>query len=132
MTKKKSKKNLVSSFFSSTWTFVFVLVLLLVFSVSLIREVMRKIEIQRQIAALEDKIDALENDNKQLESLIQYLQTDDFIEEEARRKLSLKKPGEKVVAVPELEDDSNDNSASTSTLPNWKLWWYYFFSSNNY
>ncbi len=130
MTKKKNKKNLISSFLTSTWVFVFILVLLLVFSVSLIREVMRKIEIQRQIAALEEKIDSLENDNKQLESLIAYLQTDDFIEEEARKKLSLKKPGEKVIAVPELEESSDSSNASTSTLPNWRLWWYYFFSNN--
>ncbi len=130
MTKKKNKKNLISSFLTSTWVFVFILVLLLVFSVSLIREVMRKIEIQRQIAALEEKIDSLENDNKQLESLIAYLQTDDFIEEEARKKLSLKKPGEKVIAVPELEESSDSSNASTSTLPNWRLWWYYFFNNN--
>ena len=130
MTKKKNKKNLISSFLTSTWVFVFILVLLLVFSVSLIREVMRKIEIQRQIAALEEKIDSLENDNKQLESLIAYLQTDDFIEEEARKKLSLKKPGEKVIAVPELEESSDSSNASTSTLPNWRLWWYYFLSNN--
>jgi len=90
-------------------------------------------EIKREIKKLEEKINFLESDNKELESLIQYLQTEEFIEQEARAKLSLKKPGERVVAVPDnLEVKLDDQSSQLEDeIPNWRLWWQYFFSHKN-
>ncbi len=129
----KRGKSWWRSLLSSGWLFAGVLVLLLFFSVSLVREVMRKMEIKQEIKKLEEKISSLESDNRELESLIQYLQTEEFIEEEARAKLSLKKPGEKVVAVPEnLEVNSNEQQLSSQEeLSNWQLWWKYFFGNKN-
>ncbi len=129
----KNRKSWWRSLLSSGWLFAGVLVLLLFFSVSLVREVMRKMEIKQEIKRLEDKINSLESDNRELESLIQYLQTEEFIEQEARAKLSLKKPGEKVVAVPDnLEVEPDTQSSSTDgEMPNWRLWWQYFFGHKN-
>lgn len=68
----------------------------------------------------EDKID-LEKDQSRLQTLIAYYKTDAFAELEARKKLGLRKPGEKVVKVdvPQtqvqqqpvfIEKDSNEKS----------------------
>lgn len=46
----------------------------------------------------EDKVD-LEKDQSRLETLIAYYKTDAFAELEARKKLGLRKPGEKVINV---------------------------------
>ncbi len=115
--------------FRSNMFFVLVLLLLSLFSVSLFREIMRKLEIKNEVKKLETEVAELENRNTELQTMIQYFQTDEFIEKEGRAKLGYKRPGETVVAVA----TASQINPATSTAPgsgertNLQLWFDYFF-----
>ena len=82
-----------------------------------------------QIRNLEQELVDLDADNSQLQSLIEYLKTDEYAELAAKRKLGMKKEGEKVILVTEL--DRSEIKAVTedkSSYSNFKLWWNYFFN----
>lgn len=65
-----------------------------------------------------------ERRNKELRKELEFTQSKEFIEEKAREKLGLVKPGETVVIIPPLEATQ---SAILEALPNWKKWWRLFF-----
>lgn len=132
--KKSNKEFWLKRIFHSTWFFVVVLILLVAFSVSLINEMMRKLEIQREINELEQQVKDLETRNTELGSLIDYFQTEEFITREARAKLGFKNAGETVVAVPDDGVMASDNQAQgrgNVGLANWQIWWNYFFNNTN-
>ncbi len=118
--------------FRSNLFFLLVLILLALFSLSLFLEIMRKVEIQKEIENLEQKVTNLQNRNAELSALIEYFKTDEHIETEARTKLGYKKPGETVVVVATNTDNINNTAKNTSAenLPktNWQLWVDYFFN----
>lgn len=118
--------------FRSNLFFLLVLILLALFSISLFQEIMRKVEIQKEIKDLEQKVSNLENRNTELSSLIEYFKTDEYIETEARTKLGYKKPGETVVVVASNTDNINSTAKETNaenlTKNNWQLWIDYFFN----
>ncbi len=95
--------------------------------------------LRQSIEKLNEQIVTLEKEKKGLNNLIIYYQSDTFKELEARKKLGLKKPGEKVVILPSSDDPSSSNfleevkkeqKAINSDEegindPNWILWWQY-------
>jgi cell division protein FtsB len=94
-------------------------------------------QLKKQTDNLEVSILQIQKQNKDLENLILYYQSDSFREVEARRKLGLKKPDEKMVLVPVKKyDNFNDEVEATKEnisqnqqeekQPNWELWWQYF------
>ncbi len=133
--KKSGKEFWLAKIFHSTWFFAVVLVFLIIFSVSLISEMMRKVEIQKEIDDLEEQVKILESGNLELGSLIDYFQTDEFIAKEARTKLGFKKAGETVVALPAKTavstNDSSVDAAGLADKRNWQIWWDYFFTIDN-
>lgn len=64
--------------------------------------------------------------NKELEQLIAYFNSSEFIEKEAREKLNMAKPGEKTLVITKEENTSLNNTMQnqSSTLIKW---WQYFF-----
>lgn len=115
--------------------FLFVsLVILILFSVALVKEILRQWEVNKEIDTLQDEIAELEKQNTQLNELIQYLNTNIYTEKESRLKLGMQKPGESVIAI-NLEqtnnshEDSHDNPDYTSVnkINNPLKWLNYFF-----
>jgi cell division protein FtsB len=93
-------------------------------------------QVNQQIRNLENEISEIETSNEKLSDLISYFQTETYKEQEAREKLGLVMPGEKVLVFPEDEDkDEEGDIVSTITkeedrgvnLPNYKKWWNFFF-----
>lgn len=90
--------------------------------------------IHQEIEDLESQISQLET--KKLESigLLEYVLSDDFVEEKARTELNLRKPGENVIII--SDSVSSDVAAATREpptrqyIPNPIKWWYYFTNSN--
>ena len=83
----------------------------------------------QQIKTMEEQVLKLEKEKEKLSLKYQYYQTPEFIEEEARNKLNMAKPGETIVILPPnlgefLNHPKNKDSPS---LPNWKKWWDLFF-----
>lgn len=74
----------------------------------------------------------VEEENKRLQSELEYAQSPEFVEQEARNRLGLGREGEEIVLIrPITKSDQSDQSKSTDkqeeNLPNWKKWWRLFF-----
>lgn len=99
-------------------------------------------ELRKSIQKLNEQIATLEQQKKDLNNLILYYQSDSFKELEARRKLGLKKPDEKVYLVSgatsvstnfeeEMKEEQEKVSSKGKTeknagKTNWSLWWEFF------
>lgn len=71
----------------------------------------------------------LEAEKRKNQFLIQrlfYVKTNDFVEEEARRKLGLVKQGEHIVIAPSAPS-KEEKPQEIDKRPNWKKWWSLFF-----
>lgn len=112
---------------------------------SLSREVVRSRVISAEIAQLQAQADKLAAQNIDLSELRTAMQTESYIEREARLKLGMKKPGETVVVVQEdMKTTTNletvnlndplgfilDDASATVVIANPTKWWYYFFDKN--
>jgi len=64
-------------------------------------------KLQRQVRILQNEIQKLEQKNAELEKLLASTKTEEYLEQTARERLNLKKPGEQVVAIvpPEKQEE---------------------------
>jgi len=97
--------------------------------VSLIRDIRRLLRASREIKLSEKKVQELEKENQQLVEKKKYYQSPEFIEEQARNKLNMAKPGETIVILPSNLEEilGKSKKESLSELPNWQRWWKLFF-----
>ncbi|MCL4386806.1 septum formation initiator family protein [Patescibacteria group bacterium] len=73
------------------------------------------------------QLDREKEENKKLKEEITRAQSKDFIEQEARNKLFLGKPGEQIVIIPQKLFNQKENKKSFDVRPNWQKWWDLFF-----
>ncbi len=114
------------------FNFVPLLILVLVAYVSflLYQAVYFNYKTSQKINALKSDTLGLEDQKLQLEALISYYKTDSFAELEARKKLGMKMPGEKVIKV-DVEPKVGQNDLKAEEIikepqtPNWQEWIYY-------
>lgn len=95
-------------------------------------------QIDKEIKAVEENIARLESQSREFSKLLNYLGTNEFVEQEARLKFNLRKPGESVAILPEIEiqneKENNLKGDGTNTgvqMNNPKKWWKYFFGNLN-
>ena len=108
---------------------------IVVLGVALTKELIRKIQIHRQIEELEGEIASLESHNSELNDMIAYFNSSSFQDKEARTKLGLAAPGETMVVLPDTTDsstitiDSDTRTASSASdeRTNPQKWQDYFF-----
>ncbi len=120
----------------SWWLVLIAGVLLVTFSVAIVRELVNSRRVRQQVQRLRDQVAVEQQRQRQLQDLIDYLGSPTFQEQEARLKLGLKKSGEQVIVVPPAPTAAN-NSPSSSTWPTTdsagqtlshpQRWWQYFF-----
>jgi cell division protein FtsB len=99
------------------------------------RSLWQNYKVNQEIKSLEQEVTTLEEENQRLKNLVLYYRTDSYKEKEARRKLLMKMPDEKVLALPETEynheqaEDQIDNEKDRDKYqePNYKLWIEYIF-----
>lgn len=134
---RKKKKNIIIRLIFNAKVFTLMLLALLVaISIPISKNISKKYVIDQEIIDMESEIMELEASNKNLKKIIDYLESDQFVEEQARLSLGLKKPGEEVVVVDSighvagasdqvdsLGGDEEDDDTNLS------LWWKYFFQS---
>lgn len=115
--------------------FVVGLIILVLFTLALGRRVVERHKINQEIKNLDQEIKKLESHNTELAKLAEYLNTDLYIEEAARVKLGLQKPGESEVIVPDEIFLQGEKKEGNLTSPdkrslgeiNAVKWWNYFF-----
>lgn len=129
-------KNFIKKLLSSKVFLFFIVLALIGLVISLGQESYRKYQLTKEINGLKSEIERLEGKNQQLADLMEYFQEGSYLEKEARLKLNLKKPGEKVVVISQTAGAEVDkrivaeaeDEVSNETTNFWK-WWEYFFTS---
>lgn len=73
--------------------------------------------------------DRQKQENQRLKSQLSYVKSKEFVEEEARNKLFLVKPGEQEVLISEdlIKGNSTPSAQTKKDDPNWQKWWKLFF-----
>jgi cell division protein FtsB len=103
-------------------------VMIIAISFPLIRSVSQRKMIEQEIADMKKDNEAYRNKSQELKDMIDYLQSDISLEEQARLNLGLKKPNEDVVVVNRLKASETSSSAVSedSRVTNWLRWIHYF------
>lgn len=104
---------------------VLLVVLLILSFVKVSKEVLLRYEINQEINALQARQAELSDKTEDMNKLIAYLNTDEYIEKQARLQLNLSHPGEKQINLPgnNKEDLVLDIDNSTNIMK----WFNYFF-----
>ncbi len=134
VTKRVKRRGFTIKTFSFK-LFILISALVMIFwGVKLGKEFYKEYQIQKEIDSLKNDIESLEKSNYKLSQLIEYYKTDEYKEAEARKRLNLKKKGEKVVIIEPaaknaIENKTEKKNKRDDKLPNYKKWWNYFFAT---
>ena len=83
---------------------------------------------QDLITKAQKELDKEKMENRDLRSKLSKAQSSQFVEEEARNKLLLVKPGEQSVIIPQdLLSSSDSARKKVDSRPNFRKWWDLFF-----
>jgi cell division protein FtsB len=129
--KEKAKKVFDFIFSWAAKIIILAVIIYIVFNIG--RSIWKNWQVNQTIKNSEDSIKALEDKNSYLKNQLAYMQTDVFKELEARSRLGLKKPDEKMILVPENASNTktptprnnSGNEISAENLPNPNKWWKY-------
>ncbi|MDD2807199.1 MAG: septum formation initiator family protein [Patescibacteria group bacterium] len=110
-------------------TSIVLLLVLMVVVYSLAQSWLKNQEVNSEIVGLQTNIDNLEKENEQYQQLIEYLNSNAYLEEKARTDLGLKKQGEKVVVLPQnlINNQATATDDQASSQSNLSSWINYFF-----
>ncbi len=84
---------------------------------------------QDLLTQTQKQLDREKEENKKLKAEITRAQSKDFIEEEARNKLFLGKPGDQTVIIPQKLLNPKENKKPVDVRSNWQKWWDLFFNN---
>lgn len=93
------------------------------------RDISRLLKSGEQVKQAEEKVLQLEQEQQGLQQKQEYYLSDEFVEEEARNKLNMARPGETIVILPPnlAEVLGRQAKETVPELPNWQKWWKLFF-----
>ncbi|MBT4349444.1 septum formation initiator family protein [bacterium] len=124
---RKKKKSFWGSAYNSN-IFIVILTVTLVLSVLKVgKELSRRQQINREISNLNEQLSAAKLQRDKLDDLIVYLQTDEYVEEQARWQLNLSKPGEKRIDLSSSPKPLNEDNQIKDKHSNMQKWFNYFF-----
>lgn len=120
----------MNKFLSSPFL-IFLLVLILVgFITAVGKESYRKYQIDKEVGGLKQEIESLKEKNQALSNLLDYFNSEESLEKEARLKLNLLKEGEKLVIItPDKKADLENQSLEDTQrekVSNFEKWLKYF------
>lgn len=111
--------------------FVIVVAICLLIINNLSRSIIDLWQKQAFLSTAQSNLQKEEVKNQQLKQQLKRVSQKQFVEEQARDKLLLIKPGEEVVLIPTdmLPPDTNsDTNKKVKNKPHWEEWWSYFFN----
>lgn len=109
-----------SSLPSFRWPLLFALLAAIVFFVgaSTVRETYRGWKVDQEIEGLKSQVSQLEAQKHSMSNLLGKMKTDAYVEQEARLRFNLKKPGERVVLFEEGDANSRLTWSDTANEAN--------------
>lgn len=134
---RRRDQNSISHLFRHRLFLIFNAVLFLFLAFSFGREYVRNRQIQATIVQLEQQARQLEERNVEIARINAELESESFLEREARLRLGLVKPGERVVVVSDAPEEDVDiggekvSSVILEDLPETTVrrWRAYFFDT---
>lgn len=125
------KESFLKRFVAKFGVWVAIL-LILVFSISLIRSVTKILEAKRRIKEEAAKVEKLKAENEEIRKKIEAVKTQEYLEKQMRDKLGLAKEGEIVVILPDEETlrklaPQEIEEKETLPDPTWKKWLKLFY-----
>ena len=105
--------------------FIVVVIILLLIINNLVRSIYDIWSKQDLLNQAQKELAKEESRNQKLKAELSYVQTPKFIEEEARNKLFLVKPGEQKVLIPNKVLETQKKQEKQT--PNWQKWFQLFF-----
>lgn len=127
---RKKPKSATFKLLSSPRVFTIIALIFIIMTlIPLAKNYSRQRLIEREVADISQTIDEYTEGSKELQELIQYLESEQSIVEQARLNMGMRKPGESVVVVQgdlsALEAPAKDIKED---IPNWRKWLKYFFN----
>lgn len=112
-----------------------ILVILVIFGYALSGELSKKKKIENEIDILKQEAEKIQKENMKLEERISYLSSDEYKRIEAKDKLNLKSPDEKLVIIAKSPTQKNEQeppqekniTTKSEKISNYQKWWKYFF-----
>jgi|SRR3989344_2574317 len=106
-----------------------IILLVLLIAYNLLRQITDALKSGERLSSAADVVYKLEAKNRQLKKKLIQIQSPEFIEQQARNKLGLGKPGETTVIIPDdkLKLILGTSQSAQIRLPNWLGWWKIFF-----
>lgn len=130
--KDYKKDNFISRFASSQIFFTLLaLALLVMILIPVYKNYQERKAINKEIAEIEKERKELENSNKELRQMLDYLESEESLEAQARLNLGLKRPGEEVVVIKtesDKQEEVNNINNKKENLSNPQIWFRYFFN----
>ncbi len=121
MNNPKKRNNYSKIFLNSKFFALLGLTLIVLISFPVARNVSKRYKINKEIDELKKEIQLIEDKNTDLKKFINYLSSEQFAEEQARMNFGLKKPGEEVAVISDLDllknENINNNSESIYNIP---------------
>ena len=110
-----------------------VLALGLYLVVSLVQQIVSLWRAEEKIRIAQEKAKEARKENEQLVEELKYVQSDEFVEKEARDKLGMGKEGETIVVLPQdlIEkevDQVRKEQQEPEKIPSWRQWKEVFLS----
>ncbi|MFH1744936.1 MAG: septum formation initiator family protein [bacterium] len=112
------------------------LVIAVAIGAPLVKKVNKQRAVNKEIRELEEEIKELEGKNSELKTFLEYLDSDQYIDEQARLNLNYKKTGEEVAVITGLENAENslknsntkaEDSEAKGSISNPQKWFKHFF-----
>lgn len=125
----KTETPRVRRFFQSRLFWLVTVPLLILALIGLGRAYYQDYQVAQEIRALQDQVSQLQKKKIESAALLSYVMSPDFVEERGRTELNLKKPGERVLVIP--QEHRVTGTVANDPLPESKAsnpvrWWYYF------
>ncbi len=105
------------------------LIIAIVLAVSFARAYYKDYQIRVQITDLQGRIDEMESKKLESLSLLDYVKSEEYLEDVGRSQLGLKKEGERVIIVDAQDDKTEIYARPMQRESSWRLWWNHFFGS---
>jgi cell division protein FtsB len=111
---------------------IFLLVLILIGIIAVVgKESYRKYQIDKEVGGIKKEIESLKEKNQALSNLLDYFNSEESLEKEARLKLNLLKEGEKLVIITPNKKTDSENQFSEDIEEkqpsNFEKWLKYLF-----
>ncbi|MCC6639248.1 septum formation initiator family protein [Candidatus Falkowbacteria bacterium] len=133
--KERVQHTAILRFFSSRLFFVVAGVLILFIVIADAKAILRRKQVSQEITQLKSEIAQLEKSQEGFNNVLEYLQSEEFIKQEAKIKFGMRNEGERVIVLHDTQDtrravDTSELEPQNANISNPRKWMIYFFGTN--